>query len=1142
MNAPQSLLARIPLWLTAALAAVALLGAAALGSWQSEKQAHAFARDQIRANVTNLAGMVDREFEAQIELVRQLADEPGLRALSLALLDRPDDVTLRGALDTRLQQMPSLEEMDWYTLLDMDFRMIAVSDPAFLGKVAGVQPDVRERVLAGQPVILPPYRTFNRGGNGDYLILQTACVPVFDGEARKGTLCLSTNPERVLLPMLRAAWSGRSGDAYLIDRDGRLRSPSRFLPDGADAAQALEPLMISPLFARVPRSNDDDGALPLPTAADPLTALAAAVLDRRDGAPVLIDHYLDYRAEPVSGGAVWLPGVDLGIVLEIDDEEIEIAARQSQRWLWLLAIAGACGLAVLVRKHGLDRRRIAVSEAQLRGFFENAPASMHLQDAKGRYLKANARYGDLVGVPPQRLVGRLEDELADEIPAEVRASRKTERDEVLATGTALTRPKTVKHADGRTLHVVVVRFPIRIDGSGPIIGVGSVGFDVTAEVEARRALEQVADRLESEVAERTIDLSEARDAAEAAARAKSDFLATMSHEIRTPLNAIMGFTRLAQRVDDPARVAEFLQQVLTSGQHLIHLVDDVLDLSKMDVGGLRLDAEAFAPAALTADVARLMMPRAAEKGLEILLCAEEAPPERVLGDVRRISQILINFLGNAVKFTEAGVVRLRLWHEDRGSDAIELCVDIEDTGIGIPAEALPRLFQPFEQVHTGHRRPHEGSGLGLAISRRLAEAMGGRVFATSTPGRGSTFSLRLPVKRDVGDPAPVPRGTGLRVLVGDAQPEALRRLADGLRLFGFNVVAAESPEDCQRARALQSFDVELLTGPLLAASDPAPSRVRRVLLASGAEGVPPGHAVQARLLKPLWPIEVARALMAVLAITPESAVRPTAPAASASLAGRRILLVEDNPANQQVASGLLALEGIDVTIVGDGAEALHCLSSRAFDAVLMDLHMPVLDGFEATRLLRREPRLRGLPVIGLSASVMSSDHQACFDAGMDAFVAKPIEPDELMACLRRLLIPEEAPPVAPPAPPPSPGGQHPWLVALARHGDFDVPAALRRLMGREPLFIALVERAIRARGEDLGALKAALSTGDAAGMARRLHDFGATAGSLGASALAAECLRAEASLREGRVAPAALGELVARIEETWAYLGTLEAA
>ncbi|MBZ8142519.1 hypothetical protein CLD22_21785 [Rubrivivax gelatinosus] len=536
--------------------------------------------------------------------------------------------------------------------------------------------------------------------------------------------------------------------------------------------------------------------------------------------------------------------------------------------------------------------------------------------------------------------------------------------------------------------------------------------------------------LERLVVARTAELEESRDAAEAANRAKSLFLANMSHEIRTPMNAIIGLTHLVSRdLADPVQRAR-LHKVDGAAQHLLKIISDILDLSKIDAGKLVLEEAGFARDEFLAGVLAMVQEQARAKGLELVLDSG-ALPERLHGDAKRLAQALLNLLANAVKFTERGWVRLRCERIAERGEQLQLRFEVRDTGPGIALEDQPRLFNAFEQADNSATRRHGGTGLGLALTRRLAALMGGEAGMESVPGVGSSFWFTVWLGRGCGaaEPVEVPTTTGLHALLVDDLPEALGAIADLLAMLGLEVQACPAPDDAlQRLRedlaAGQRPDVMLIDWRMTPMDGMATLQAIGELL---APPLPPSILVTADddphlarlaheagfdavLVKPITASSLNDTLMRVLRRrTPVPLRLPPAEAGGRAEAelrrrhqGQRVLLAEDNPVNQEVTAALLDVVGLRVDTADDGLQAVDLASTRVHALVLMDMQMPHLDGIEATLEIRR--RLGDtLPILAMTANAFGTDRAACLAAGMNDHIPKPVDPQLLYETLLRWL-------------------------------------------------------------------------------------------------------------------------------------------
>jgi two-component system, sensor histidine kinase and response regulator len=742
---------------------------------------------------------------------------------------------------------------------------------------------------------------------------------------------------------------------------------------------------------------------------------------------------------------------------------------------------------------------------------EQSSEAIWTTDLAGFITSWNSGAAAMFGYPPSEAMGRALS-VGQSTPEEdeSRMKRLVAGEKFAYDAKAMTRSRS-------TIDIQVAVAPL-LDDTNQCIGSIAVARDVTQHKRSEEAL-----RL-------------AREAAEAASHAKSSFLARMSHEIRTPMNGVLGMTELLLETGLTSTQRKYAETVQRSGQNLLGIINDLLDFSKIEAGKLELENVDMDLRRTLEDIVDLLAERAHIKGLELACSIPPGLATHVKGDPLRLGQVLTNLVGNAIKFTEQGAIVIRVAAVDETADKVTMRFEVNDTGLGISAEAQTRIFDEFSQADGSTTRKHGGSGLGLAISKQLVEMMGGAIHVESTLGAGSTFWFTSSFEKQPEQMhAPMGMLTGVRALIVESSAINRGILHAQMSNWGMTNKIAGSPEEAIEllseavARgapydiaiidlALPGLDALELARSIRARADIA--KVRLVVLTRRQADIKNAReaGIDACIAKPVRQTVLYECLVNVMSGQPQEtiavpAVAGPAHAAPAAIRGN-ILLVEDNLINQQVALGILQIQGYSVTVVNNGLEALEAHAQGAFDLVLMDCHMPEMDGFEATRAIREREVLSGkrLPIVALTANAMAQDREACLNAGMDDHLAKPFSMQTLRDMLDRWMPragSAQAAQEAAPRAPAKPAGvlDRKLLDELAKV-----------LTNGKPALLARVIELYRVEAPKLmHKLKQAALASDAPEMVRCAHSLKSSSANVGAKLMSRYCEDLEASARRAEV-------------------------
>jgi two-component system, sensor histidine kinase and response regulator len=803
-----------------------------------------------------------------------------------------------------------------------------------------------------------------------------------------------------------------------------------------------------------------------------------------------------------------------------------------------------------LEQHELNKA-ILESEERFRAFMDETPAYAYIKDGSSNYIFNNKKGGALLPSNRTSLTPESEKSIFDSKTSE---ALEHAENAILAGHSSRSELEYKLNLGGQEIWLNDIKFALTLaDGAR---AVGGLAFDITARKKVEQELQHHREHLEELVASRTAELVEARNAAEEANEAKSTFLSNMSHEIRTPMNGVLGMLYLALKSDMSPTLRTYLMKVQGAANSLLGIINDILDLSKIEAGKLEIDSAEFALETVAEQVTNAVGWQADKKGVEFLIRYDVNLPARLTGDPLRLGQVLLNLCGNAVKFTEAGEVELSFQCLDATDTELTLQFTVRDTGIGMSPELQGRLFEKFTQADQSSTRLYGGTGLGLVISKHLVELMGGRLWIEdSQPGKGTTVcgtvqlglvpqaqAYRHELLAQAG-----PQLNGIRTLVVDDNAVSREILGETLRSFKLDVSAVTSGQAAldQLGQADPPFDVVLMDWRMPGMNgDEATRRIHAnrdlrhppkvVMVTAYARAEVMKLADQAGvdgfLTKPVQPSIMLDTLLMVLGrgriLQAQSKGLAEKLAVVPGFAGARILVAEDNEINREFAVDLLQSMEIEVIEAVDGEAAVERVKKDSYDAVLMDIQMPKLNGLEATRRIRqlsksKDDRFACIPIIALTAQAMTGDREKSMAAGMNDYLSKPIDPDRLAAVLSYWIkLPEERRAAAKVAARTSdnaataPPDDISDLLAL---NTVDAAQGIRRIGGKVDAYRRQLQRFSARHADTVAVLEQLIAEKGLQAGEEYCHAFKGVSGNLGASALFSCATELDDVLKQGRV-------------------------
>ncbi|WP_082191474.1 PAS domain-containing hybrid sensor histidine kinase/response regulator [Cellvibrio sp. pealriver] len=772
-------------------------------------------REHLQTSLNSFSELITIWQQQNVAAIQMLANSSqGKNLLRQVLLEKGDNPATHEALREWLYPVLMVMGFDGFSVINHERILVAASSENYHKQKVQLAEthEVLDKALANHPAISRPVAALRpisgpRGTQPAGTLMQNMCVLLEPGVTAPGYFCLRFNTQASFFPIFFKGRTGGSGEIYAIDNHGRLMTPLRFHNDSSHG----QPLIgLGEKVRRAANSSD----------AGPLTDMVGFLINHEAG--LVKVGYEDYRGVKVAGAGRWIDEMELGVIVEQDISEAMAPYQASRNIIIGLSVSANLLIILLTITGMVNRRRLAIREGRFRSLLDNLPAATHMTSMDHRLIMVNPAFCSLLMLDEHDLLGvdlhhiAAPNWLKPLLQAEEQVGADSYWKDVVS---------ELKHPDGSPRYYRIVRFPIVHGQDQEPQAITCIWVDVTERIVATQRMEEVNQNLEQMIDERTRELMAAKDAALAASQSKAEFLANMSHEIRTPLNAIIGLAHVALANKPEAKQRTYLEKMRGSGEHLLDIVNDILNFSRMEAGKLSLDHSEFSVVQLIDKTVDQVWEKAAAKGLAVNVNIDEKIPSLLLGDALRLGQILINFCANAVKFTDQGSISINAFKVRDWEDRVEVLFEVQDTGIGIDAEKQAKLFQPFQQVDSSSARRFEGTGLGLSICKNLADLMNARIDVQSAPGHGSSFRLRVQLEKarpqtiapliQPNVPDPVSAAISCKILVVEDNLLNQEIIFSLLESMGAEVMCVGSGPEAlaalqQQALAQQPFDVVLM--------------------------------------------------------------------------------------------------------------------------------------------------------------------------------------------------------------------------------------------------------------------------------------------------------------------------------------------